>query len=94
MLIFYDEPRNPSDLTTHPEREVILVSSVKEIDQLIEMEIGVEVTPAEVKQVTEKGFRIFPCKMVYKKKYTIGEDGKERFLKFSSGGSEVFSRVI
>jgi hypothetical protein len=40
----------------------------------------VEVTPAEVKQVTDKGLRILQCKLVYKRKYTIGEDGKERFL--------------
>jgi hypothetical protein len=29
---------------------------------------------AEVKQVTEKGLRILQCKMVYKRKYHIGED--------------------
>jgi hypothetical protein len=51
----------------------------------IEQQIGVEVTPAEVKQVTEKGLRILKCKMVYKRKYHIGEDGKERFLKWKSG---------
>jgi predicted nucleotide-binding protein (sugar kinase/HSP70/actin superfamily) len=60
------------------------VSVDKGIDQLIEQEIGVEVTPAEVKQVTDKGLRILQCKMVYKWKYTIGEDGKERFLKWKS----------
>jgi hypothetical protein len=64
--------------------EVILVRAGKEIDQLIEQQIGVEVTPAEVKQVTEKGLRILQCKMVYKRKYHIGEDGKERFLKWKS----------
>jgi hypothetical protein len=64
--------------------EVVLVRTVKEIDQLIEKQIGVEVTPAEVKQVTEKGLRILQCKMVYKRKYHIGEDGKERFLKWKS----------
>jgi hypothetical protein len=47
-VIFDDEPRNPADLERHPEREAILVSAGKEIDQLIEEEIGVEVTPAEV----------------------------------------------
>jgi hypothetical protein len=35
-----------------------LASVGKEIDQLIEQEIGVEVTPAETKQVTERGIRI------------------------------------
>jgi len=83
-VIFDDEPRNPSELARHPEREAILVSAGKEIDQLIEQEIGVEVTQAEVKQVTDKGIRILQCKMVYKRKYTIGEDGKERFLKWKS----------
>ena len=83
-VIFDDEPRNPSELSKHPEREAILVSAGKEIDQLIEMEIGVEVTPSESKQVTEKGLRILQCKMVYKRKYTIGENGKERFLKWKS----------
>jgi predicted component of type VI protein secretion system len=61
-VIFDDEPRNPAELTRHPEREEILVSVVKEIDQLIEQEIGVEVTPAEVKQVMDKGLRILQCK--------------------------------
>jgi hypothetical protein len=51
--------------------EAILVSASKEIDQIIEQQIGVEVTPAEVKQVTEKGLRILQCKMVYKRKYHI-----------------------
>ena len=48
------------------------------------MEIVVEVTPDEARQVTEKGFRILQCKMVYKRKYTIDEDVKERFLKWKS----------
>ena len=78
---FDDEPRNPAELARHPEREAILVSAGKEIDQLLKQEIGVEVTTAEVKQVTDKGLRILQCKMVYKRKYTIGEDDKERFLK-------------
>jgi hypothetical protein len=72
-VIFDDEPRNPSELARHPEREAILVSAGKEIDQLIEQEIGVEVTQAKVKQVTDKGIRILQCKMVYKRKYTIGD---------------------
>jgi hypothetical protein len=67
------DPHNPSELARHPEREreTILVSAGKEIDQLIEQEIGVEVTQAEVKQVTDKGIRILQCKMVYKRKYSI-----------------------
>ncbi len=43
-----------------------------------------EVTPVGVKQVTDKGLWILQCKMVYKRKYTIGEDDKERFLKWKS----------
>jgi len=82
-VIFDDEPRNPSELAKHPEKEDILVSAAKEIEQLIEMEIGVEVTPAEVRDVVEKGHRILQCKMVYKRKYVI-ENGKERFLKWKS----------
>ena len=73
-VIFDDEPRTPSELARHPEKEAILVSAGKEIDQLIEQQIGVEVTPAEVRQVTEKGLRILQCKMVYKRKYHIGEE--------------------
>ncbi len=83
-VIFDDEPRTPSELVRHPEKEAILVSAGKEIDQLIEQQIGVEVTPAEVKQVTEKELRILQCKMIYKRKYHIGEDGKERFLRCKS----------
>jgi hypothetical protein len=83
-VIFDDEPRTPSELARHPEKEAILVSAGKEIDQLIEQQIGVEVSPAEIKQVTEKGLRILQCKMVYKRKYHIEEDGKERFLKWKS----------
>jgi hypothetical protein len=83
-VIFDDDPRTPSELVRHPEKEDILVSAGKEIDQFIEQQIGVEVTPAEVKQVTEKGLRILQCKMVYKRKYHIDEDGKEKFLKWKS----------
>ena len=57
------------------------MSTGKEIDKLIEQEIGVKVTQAEVKQVTDKGIRILQYKSVYKRKYTIGKDDKERFLK-------------
>jgi hypothetical protein len=60
------------------------VSAGKEIDKLIEQEIGVKVTQAEVKQVTDKGIRILQCKSVYKRKYTIGKDVKEWFLKWKS----------
>jgi hypothetical protein len=42
-VIFDDEPRNLAELPMHSERETILVS-VKEKNQLIEQEIGVEVT--------------------------------------------------
>jgi hypothetical protein len=83
-VIFDDDPRTSSELARHPEKESILVSAGKEIDQLIEQQIVVEVTPAEVKQVTGKGLHILQCKMVYKRKYHIGEDGKERFLKWKS----------
>jgi hypothetical protein len=82
-VIFDDEPRNPSEMAKHPEKKDILVSVAKEIDQLIEMEIGVEVTPTEVRDVVEKEHRILQCKMVYKRKYVI-ENGKERFLKWKS----------
>ncbi len=51
------------------------MSAGKEID-LIEQDVGVEVTPAEVREVTEKGIRILQCKMIYKRKYAI-ENVKE-----------------
>ncbi len=70
-VIFDDEPRTPSELVRHPEKEAILVSVGKEIDHLIEQQIGVEVTPAEVKQVTGKGLRILQCKMVYKRNNNV-----------------------
>ena len=38
-VIFDDEPRNSSELAKHPEREEILVSAGKEIDQLIEQKL-------------------------------------------------------
>jgi hypothetical protein len=41
-VIFDDEPRNPGELARYPEKETILVSAVKEIDQLMEQEIGVD----------------------------------------------------
>ena len=55
--------RNPSELSEHPDREEIQVSVGKEI-ALIEQDIGVEVTPAEAREITEKGIRILQCKMV------------------------------
>ncbi len=51
-------------LSKHPDREEIQVRADKEIDQLIEQDIGVEVTPAEDRDITEKGIRILQCKMV------------------------------
>ncbi len=49
-------------------------------------------TSVEVKQVTDKKLRILQCKMVYKRKYTVDEDGKERFLKWKSRLAVVGSR--
>ena len=81
-MIFDDEPRTPSELARHPEKEVILVSAGKEIDQLIEQQIGVEVTPAEVKQITEKGFAF--CSVRW---FTSASTTSERMERrgFSSG---------
>ncbi len=43
-VIFDDESCNPTEVARHPERKAILVSAGKEIDQLIEQEIGVDVS--------------------------------------------------
>jgi hypothetical protein len=60
-VIYHDETRNPSELSKHPDREEIQVRAGKEFDQIIEQDIGVEVTPAEVREITEKGIRILQC---------------------------------
>jgi hypothetical protein len=62
-VIHHDETRNPSELSKHPDREEIQVSAGKEFDQIIEQDIGVEVTPAEVREITEKGIRILQCNL-------------------------------
>ncbi len=72
--------------------DAILVNTGKEIDQLIEQQIGVEVTPAEVKQVTKKGFA--SCSVRWFTSASITSAKMER-RGFSSGnqGSSWLARV-
>ena len=81
--IYDDEPRNQKELDAHPEKEKILEAAAKEMQALVEMDIGVQLTEQQAHEVVKSGAKILRSKMVYKRKYGISEaDGKEYFLKW------------
>ena len=81
--IYDDEPRNQRELEAHAEKDAILEAAAKEMQALIDMNIGVQLTEAQALEVVNSGVKILRSKMVYKRKYGISEtDGKEYFLKW------------
>ena len=81
--IYDDEPRNQKELDAHPEKDKILEAAAKEMQALIDMDIGVQLTEKQANDVIKSGVKILRSKMVYKRKYGISEaDGKEYFLKW------------
>ena len=58
-------------------------AAAKEMQALVEMDIGVQLTEQQAHEVIKSGAKILRSKMVYKRKYGISEtDGKEYFLKW------------
>ena len=81
--IYDDEPNNPQELACHPERDAILESSAKEIQQYVDMNVGVLLSPKEVDDVIKTGGKILRSRMIYKRKYCISPTTKkEEFLKW------------
>ena len=84
-VIYDDEPRNSAEVLKHPEKEAILESARKEMQQMIDMDIGVLLTPGEIQDLLARGDRILRAKMVYKRKYAISPTtNKESFLKWKA----------
>ena len=81
--IYDDEPNNPQELARHPERRAILESGAKEIQQLVDMNVGVLLSGKEVDEVLKSGAKILRSRMIYKRKYCISPTTKkEEFLKW------------
>ena len=81
--IYDDEPNNMTELARHPERVAILRSAQLEMQQLVDMEVGVMLTEKEVQSVLKEGHKILRSRMIYKRKYAKSPTtGKEHFLKW------------
>ena len=81
--IYDDEPTNARELEAHPEKEAILKSSALEIDQMIEMDVGMLISLPEEKKLLSNKETILRSKMIIKRKYAQ-VNGKEQFLKWKS----------
>ena len=47
-VVYDDEPKNQKELERHPEKPAIISSAQKEVQQLIDMQVGVEQTDEQV----------------------------------------------
>jgi hypothetical protein len=81
-----DEPKNPKELERHPDKPVIISSTQKEVQQLIDMEVGVDQTDEKVRKLQrDPPVRILNSRFVHKRKYEISPvDNKEYFDKCKS----------
>ena len=84
--IYDDEPKTDREVEKHPEKEDIRAAAWKEIQQLIEMSVGVMLNDDQARKVEkDPAMKILRSKMVYKRKYQISPvDGKEYFLKWKA----------
>jgi hypothetical protein len=82
--IYDDEPKTEKEVEAHRECGEIRKTAWKEIQQLIEMSVGVLLDESQAKTVEkDKQVQVLRSKMVYKRKYEISPtDGKEYFLKW------------
>ena len=84
-VIYDDEPRWPSEVMSHPERQEIEQAAKVEMQQLNDMQVGRELTQAQLEDVRRRGVRILRSKMIYKRKYEICPiDKKEYFKKWKA----------
>jgi hypothetical protein len=58
IFSYGDEQGNAKEVDAHPEREAILASVGAELDQFIELAIGVEVTKEDVADFIAKGGKV------------------------------------
>ena len=54
-----------AELARHPERVAILRSAQLEMQQLVDMEVGVMLTEKEVQSVLKEGHKILRSRMIY-----------------------------
>ena len=81
--IYDDEPNNPKEVEAHPEVEAIKKASRAEIDQLIEMEVGILQSRDAVDKLIREGVKILRSRMIYKRKYQHNQQtGRDEFLKW------------
>jgi hypothetical protein len=84
--IYDDEPETEKEVEAHKECAEIRKSAWKEIQQLIEMSVGVLLDERQAQTVErDKKVQVLQSKMVCKFKYEISPtDGKEYFLKWKA----------
>jgi hypothetical protein len=85
--IYDDEPKTEKEVEAHKEcAEIRKAARIKEIQQLIEMSVGVWLDERQAQAVErDKKVQVLGSKMVYKRKYEISPtDGKEYFLKWKA----------
>ena len=84
--IYDDEPKTEREVETHKECAEIRKAAWKEIQQLIDMSVGVLLDDKQARDLErDKRVQILRSKMVYKRKYQISPtDGKEYFLKWKA----------
>ena len=84
--IYDDEPKTEKEVEAHKECAEIRKAAWKEIQQLIEMSVGVLLDERQAQAIEkDKKVQVLRSKMVYKRKYEISPtDGKEYFLKWKA----------
>jgi hypothetical protein len=84
--IYDDEPKTEKEVEAHKECAEIRKAAWKEIQELIEMSVGVLLDEGQAQAVErDKKVKVLRSKMVYKYKYEISPtDGKEYFLKWKA----------
>ena len=84
-VIYDDEPRFPAEVLRHPEVKEIQEASRAEMQQLVDMDVGDEISEAQIQELRRTKVKILRSKMVYKRKYQVcAEDGREYFKKWKA----------
>ena len=52
-VVYDDEPKNPKELDRHPDKQAIMSSAQKEVQQLIDMQVGVQQTDEQVRKLEQ-----------------------------------------
>jgi hypothetical protein len=77
---------DPKELDRHPDKQAIMSFAQKEVQQLIDMQVGVEQTDEQVRKLQkDPTVRILNSRFVHKRKYKISPaDNKDYFDKWKS----------